>query len=102
MPKIILSAFVEPELAAIWDYIALDNPDAADDVMDAIRATMEELSRMPGLGRRPPFPSNAPCESALISASKDLAIILFSTVLSAWHRSVSCAAWRAGYWNVAW
>lgn len=56
MPKIILSAFVEPELVAIWDYIALDNPNAADDVMDAIRATMEELSQTPGMGRPRHFP----------------------------------------------
>ena len=30
MPKFILSEFVEPELLAIWDYIAIDNIDAAD------------------------------------------------------------------------
>jgi toxin ParE1/3/4 len=51
MPKIILSEFVEPELAVIWDYIALDNPNAADDVIEAIHATMADLSKMPDLGR---------------------------------------------------
>lgn len=44
--------FVEPELAAIWEYIALDNLDAADEVIEAIHTTMVELSRMPEMGRR--------------------------------------------------
>jgi plasmid stabilization system protein ParE len=35
MPKFILSEFVEPELEAIWDYIALDNPEAADRFVEA-------------------------------------------------------------------
>jgi plasmid stabilization system protein ParE len=30
MARFVLSEFVEPELSAIWDYIAVDNPDAAD------------------------------------------------------------------------
>ena len=30
MGKVIFSAFVEAELAAIWDFIALDNLGAAD------------------------------------------------------------------------
>ena len=35
MAKIILSEFVEPELAAIWEFIAFDNLDAADRFLDA-------------------------------------------------------------------
>jgi plasmid stabilization system protein ParE len=30
MPTFMLSQFAEPELVAIWDYIAIDNFDAAD------------------------------------------------------------------------
>jgi plasmid stabilization system protein ParE len=30
MPRIIFSEYVEPELTAIWEFIALDNMDAAD------------------------------------------------------------------------
>ena len=30
MPKFILSEYVEPELEAIWEYIAIDNIEAAD------------------------------------------------------------------------
>lgn len=56
MPRFILSEFVEPELAAIWDYIALDNLDAADRFLEAAHDTFQELSRMPGLGRTRHFP----------------------------------------------
>jgi plasmid stabilization system protein ParE len=35
MPKFILSEYVEPELDAIWEYIAVDNMDAADRFVEA-------------------------------------------------------------------
>jgi len=47
MPRIVFSEYVEPELAAIWKYIAYDNEDAADRFLDAAEATFEELARMP-------------------------------------------------------
>ena len=51
MPKFVLSEFVEPELDAIWEYIAIDNIDAADRFVELAYGTFHELSRMPGMGR---------------------------------------------------
>ncbi len=51
MPRIIFSEYVEPELAAIWEYIALDNIDAADRLLDSVHVTLQELARMPRTGR---------------------------------------------------
>jgi len=56
MPRYILSEFVEPELSAIWDYLALDNLDAADRFLEAAGGTFQALARMPGLGRTRNFP----------------------------------------------
>ena len=52
MAEIILSEFVEPELAAIWEFIAFDNLDAADRFLDAAQNTFQQLAEMPGkIGR---------------------------------------------------
>ena len=56
IPNFILSEYVEPELAAIWDYIAFDNIDAADRFLEAAYGTFLELARMPGMGRARRFP----------------------------------------------
>ena len=56
MARFILSEFVEPELAAIWDYIAIDNPAAADRFLEAAFGTFQELARTPGMGRTRNFP----------------------------------------------
>jgi toxin ParE1/3/4 len=56
MASFILSEFVEPELSAIWDYIAMDNLDAADRFIEAAYGTFQELARMPGMGRNRTFP----------------------------------------------
>jgi len=56
MPKFILSEFVEPELDAIWEYIAIDNIEAADRFVEAAYGTFQELARMPGMGRVRHFP----------------------------------------------
>ncbi|MCE0523526.1 MAG: type II toxin-antitoxin system RelE/ParE family toxin [Methylacidiphilales bacterium] len=50
MPRIIFSEYVEPELTAIWEFIALDNLDAADRFIEAVHGTFQELARMPGIG----------------------------------------------------
>jgi plasmid stabilization system protein ParE len=47
MPEVILSEYVEPELDAIWQYIALDNMDAADRFVEAAYGTFQMLARMP-------------------------------------------------------
>jgi len=56
MARFVLSEYVEPELSAIWDYIAIDNPDAADRFLEAASGTFQELARMPGMGRMRDFP----------------------------------------------
>jgi toxin ParE1/3/4 len=56
MPRFILSEFVEPELSAIWDYLAIDNLDAADRFLEAVYRTFQELAVMPGMGRARNFP----------------------------------------------
>ena len=50
VPKILFSEYVEAELAAIWDYIAFDNIDAADRFLESAHATFQELARMPHMG----------------------------------------------------
>ena len=59
MAEIILSEFVEPELAAIWEFIAFDNLDAADRFLDAAQNTFQQLAEMPGMGRARQFPQIA-------------------------------------------
>lgn len=51
MARFILSEFIEPELSAIWDYIAIDDLDAADHFLEAAYGTFQELARTPYLGR---------------------------------------------------
>jgi toxin ParE1/3/4 len=51
MPKIIFSEYVEPELMAIWEFISLDNVDAADRFLESAYITFQELARMPAMGR---------------------------------------------------
>jgi plasmid stabilization system protein ParE len=43
------------DLDALWDYIAVDNVDAADRVVDEIFATIRTLARAPGIGHRRPI-----------------------------------------------
>ncbi len=50
MPEIIFSEYVESELTAIWEFIALDNIDAADRFLESVQATFQELARMPRMG----------------------------------------------------
>jgi hypothetical protein len=41
MPEVVLSEYVEPELDAIWQYIALDNIDAADRFVESACSTVD-------------------------------------------------------------
>jgi toxin ParE1/3/4 len=43
-------------LDAIWEWIALDNIDAADRFLEAAFGTLKELAQMPGIGRKRSFP----------------------------------------------
>jgi toxin ParE1/3/4 len=51
MARFILSEYVEPELTAIWQYIALDNVDAADLFVEPAYNTIQTLAKMPGMGK---------------------------------------------------
>ena len=51
MGKVIFSEFVEAELAAIWDYIAFDNVDAADRFLQSAYSSFQDLARTPHMGR---------------------------------------------------
>jgi toxin ParE1/3/4 len=50
MPKVIFSEYVEPELTAIWEFIALDNINAADRFLESCDSTFQDLARMPNMG----------------------------------------------------
>jgi plasmid stabilization system protein ParE len=43
----------ENDINAIWDYIAEDNPDAADQTVDKIVSAIEALVPFPNQGHRP-------------------------------------------------
>jgi hypothetical protein len=45
----------EPELDAIWEYIAIDNMDAAGRFIEAACGTFQELAQMPGMGWKREF-----------------------------------------------
>jgi plasmid stabilization system protein ParE len=50
--KYVLSAAAELDLDAIWEYIALDNIDAADHWIGRLFDVFETLARTPGMGHR--------------------------------------------------
>lgn len=51
MPKFILAPCVGDELWAIWTFIARDNPEAADRVIESAYETFQNLAKTPSLGR---------------------------------------------------
>ena len=52
MTSYILAPEALQDLQELWDYIAAENLDAADRVMDTLFAAFERLATMPGLGHR--------------------------------------------------
>jgi toxin ParE1/3/4 len=58
LPRHIRTARAEEDLIEIWRYIARDNPQAADRVLDAIETASVRLARNPRLG--PARPDLAP------------------------------------------
>ena len=50
MTSYILAPEAVQDLKDIWDYIAAENIDAADRVIDTLFAAFERLAAMPGLG----------------------------------------------------
>ena len=51
MARYILDPGVEEELWEIWEFIARDNPDAAERVIEAVYETVVTLANHPGMGR---------------------------------------------------
>lgn len=51
MPDIILSEFIEPELAEIWATIAADQPTAANRFLESAYRTFTLLAATPRMGR---------------------------------------------------
>lgn len=51
MPKVLKRPLAETDLEEIWWYIAQDNPDAADSLLDAIEECCRALAQFPKMGR---------------------------------------------------
>lgn len=51
MKRYVLTPSAKRDLGDIWDFIAQDNVDAADRVLDALEAAMSKLAKNPGLGQ---------------------------------------------------
>jgi plasmid stabilization system protein ParE len=52
MTSYILAPEALQDLQELWDYIARENLDAADRMIDTLFAAFERLAAMPGLGHR--------------------------------------------------
>jgi toxin ParE1/3/4 len=52
MTKILKRPRAKSDLLDIWDYIAGDSLDRADNFLDQIESKLQTLSRNPGLGRK--------------------------------------------------
>jgi plasmid stabilization system protein ParE len=50
MPEYVLSPEALQDLQDIWDFIAFDNANAADQLENDFFSTFEKLSRQPGMG----------------------------------------------------
>ncbi len=51
MKRYILTPRAKRDVNDIWDYIASDNIEAADRVLDALESAMVKLAKNPGIGR---------------------------------------------------
>ena len=51
MKRYVLTPSAKRDLGDIWDFIAQDNVDAADRVLDALEAAMSKPAKNPGLGQ---------------------------------------------------
>jgi plasmid stabilization system protein ParE len=56
----------EVDLNEIWDYIAKDNPDAADRVTDEIVSAIETLAPFPGRGHMRPDLTSQPLRFIIV------------------------------------
>jgi antitoxin ParD1/3/4/toxin ParE1/3/4 len=60
MTAYILAPEALQDLQDIWDYIAKENLDAADRLIDTLFAAFEQLAALPGLGHRREDLTNQP------------------------------------------
>jgi len=61
MPKFTVSPEAQADLDQIHAYISGDNPEAADQVLEAALATFEALAKTPGMGRPRTFKHSELC-----------------------------------------
>lgn len=54
MSRYVLTATCRHDIAEIWDYLAADNPDAADRILNDLHARFRLLAKQPGIGARYP------------------------------------------------
>jgi plasmid stabilization system protein ParE len=59
MKRLVITRTAFRDLLTIWNYIAQDSIDAADRVRDLIRAEMDKLAEMPGMGHVRPDVNNS-------------------------------------------
>jgi toxin ParE1/3/4 len=52
MVVIVKRPLAELDLLDIWEFIAEDSPDRADEFLDRLEGTLQTLARNPGMGRR--------------------------------------------------
>jgi plasmid stabilization system protein ParE len=50
MKGFILTPRAKQDISDIWDYIAADNVEAADRILDALEGAMPKLAKSPGIG----------------------------------------------------
>lgn len=50
MKPFVLTPRAEQDVSDIWDYIAADNIEAADRVLDALEKALHNLAKNPGIG----------------------------------------------------
>ena len=50
MTPFVLTRLARQDLEEIWDYVAADDPNAAERVLTNIEATIRKLAKTPGLG----------------------------------------------------
>ena len=54
MPRVLRRSEAEPDLFLIWERISLDNPDAADRILDQLEAEFDLMATQPLMGRERP------------------------------------------------
>lgn len=54
MPEYLLSPEAVEDLQNIWDYVAVENPQAADDLINNLFLVFERLAQWPGQGHTRP------------------------------------------------